>query len=359
ANGIEENPMAGAISLLFGNVFSLPDESHMINTKGWQVIGSEKALNVYMTEGFLNNTLKLQMADCNISGRIPSRNCNFFMYWCPSNDPGMISSIFKKEAADAFKSVIKGVGFVPSTLSITDGGNINIDFDRLNITKCKAPIVERDTTVVIPQGPFKVKNSATGETNYLSQAANLYLSLKDENGKGIWSVPFKEKICGSVESIDWYQNGKIQFLFGAGSSLHLVDRIGRFVNPFPVDLGKEILIGPAAYDFSGVGGYTAVILHKDNTIELYNLHGKKPEHWKGITSTETIKSLPELLEVKGKKYWVVRTGLQTQIYGFNGGEPLTKNEGDKMIRPDSQINVDEKGNISAICYDGKERNIKF
>ena len=40
-------------------------------------------------------------------------------------------------------------------------------------------------------------------------------------------------------------NGKIQFCFCAGSSVYLIDRLGRFVSGFPVDLGKTVLLGPS------------------------------------------------------------------------------------------------------------------
>lgn len=356
---IKDNDSQGLAKCLFGDIFSLADESCSAMYKGWQIIGSRAALEVYLSEGFLNNTVKQQLADCNLSGRIPSKNANFVLYWSATTNPSLLDDIFKTEAASAFKDVIKGVGFTPAVLSITNGTNIRLDVDRMNITKSKAPVVERDNTVIVPEGPFKVKNSGTGQTNLFYQNDNLYLCLKEEGGKGIWGVPFKEKICGSVESIEWYGNGKIQFLFGAGSKLYLIDRLGRFVNPFPVDLGKEILIGPAAYDFTGAHGYTAMVLHKDNTIEMYNLHGQKPENWNGITSEETIKALPELLTSGKNKYWAVRTSIRTLIFGFNGGEPLTKNDGDKMIRPDSKITLNDNGTVTATCYDGKERNIKL
>jgi len=356
---IQPNLRPGALACLLGEVFSLEDESCIVSVKGWDIIGSQKTLSTYLADGYLNNTIKLQMGDCNLSGRISSKNSNFMLYLSIGSNPAILSDIFRKDAAEAFKSVIKGVGFTPAVLTVNDGKSIHLDVDRLNITKSKAPIVERDTTVVVPEGPFKVQNSGTGQTNNLYQNSNLYICLQEESGKGIWGIPFKEKICGTVECIDWYNNGKIQFLFGAGSKLYLLDRTGKFVNPFPTELGKDILIGPAAYDFTGAHGYTAVVLHKDNTIEMYNLHGKKPDNWLGITSSETIKGLPELLTIGKKKYWIVRTSIQSLVFGFYGGEPLTKSEGDKMIRPDSKITANDNGSISATCYDGKERNFKL
>ena len=101
-----------------------------------------------------------------------------------------------------------------------------------------------------------------------------------------------------------------------------------------------------------------MVLHTDNTIEMYNLHGVKPEEWKGITTDEKIISLPELVTVDGTRYWAVRTAVQTQIFPFNGGDPVYRQEGARSIRRDSELEVEGK-NLKVLCNDGKTRNIKL
>lgn len=102
-----------------------------------------------------------------------------------------------------------------------------------------------------------------------------------------------------------------------------------------------------------------MVLHKDNTIEMYNLKGQKPDSWKGIKAEETIKSLPELITVGGKSFWVVRTSIQTLIFPFVGGEPVTKFEGDRKIRPDSPVTVQDVTSVEVECYDGHKRTVKL
>jgi len=135
--------------------------------------------------------------------------------------------------------------------------------------------------------------------------------------------------------------------------------LGRFVNGFPVDLKKDILLGPEPYDFNGTRRYNVMVLHKDNRIEMYNLKGNKPDSWKGITAAETIKALPERIQLGGKSFWVVRTSIQTLVFPFVGGEPLTVMEGDKKIRPDSPVTVVDASSVEVECYDGQKRNIRL
>jgi hypothetical protein len=237
---------------------------------------------------------------------------------------------------------------------------LSLQVPKLTMMKTKAPEFERDTTVVIPQGPFRVKNSGTGKMNLFYQNSHGSLCLQEEGGKGLWGVPFDGKLCGTAQNVDYYANGKLQIIFGSGSKIYVIDRLGRFVTGFPVDLGKEILVGPDVYDFNGTKAYNIMVLHKDNTIEMYNLKGRKPSTWKTIIAPETIKGLPEPVKVGGNTFWVVRTSIQTLIYPFSGGSALTSFKGDQMIRPDSEVKpLEDKVSVSVSCYDGQTRTVKL
>ncbi|MBO4761046.1 MAG: hypothetical protein J5520_04775, partial [Bacteroidales bacterium] len=268
--------------------------------------------------------------------------------------------LFRPVLASAFKDAVSGVS-MEALMVVMNGDKATINMERIPVVKAADhTVLSRDTVVTVPEGPFKVMNSGTGRMNLFSQTSNNALTLKEENGKGIWSVPFGSRICGAAETVDYYANGKLQILFASGSKLYLIDRLGRFVKDFPSELGKEVLLGPAVYDFSGAKGYTVMILHKDNTIGMYDLHGKLRSGWQEISvEGETIKKLPELLEVNGIRYWVVRTSECTRIYGFEGGEQLTSATGDKRLRPDAVIEVSAKGSLTAVCLDGKTRTIRL
>ena len=317
-------------SAVFGNFMSLEDESSFILINNWIVIGNESYLLAFAERGIEKKNLKSFFEDSDLGSRLPDKK---------------VSAVAFKRKAQASESF----------LITANGSGFTLYMDKFKAQASQA-LESNEFLVEIPQGPFKVKNSGTGKINLFSQTPNLALSLKEEDGTGIWSLPFKSKICGSAVDIDYFENGKRQILFAAGSELYLLDRLGRFVSPFPVSLGKEALLGPAVYNFTGA--YSLMILHKDNSLCFYDLKGRKIKDWKDITPAERIKSLPELLTVKDKKYWVVRTSECSFIYNINGGEPITKAEGDKRIGPDSPMEVKEE-EVSSVCVDGKIRKIKL
>ena len=352
-------PYRGYAAALFGSLFSVPDESRYICRDGWIIAGSGSAISEYTGGRALDRSLASYMegAGCQDIGR---GEPHFIGYFSFTEDRRAVDRVFGREYAEALASSYADAAYAPAVFRIvSEKGALRLTFsvDRIMEMKSEAPAFERDTVVVVPDGPFKVRNSATGKMNTFYQNDNMYLCLNDENGRGMWGVKFSEPLCGRAATIDYFRNGKLQILFAAGSELYLLDRLGRRVEPFPVDLGKKILLGPDVYDFNGRRIYNVLVLHDDNTVEMYNLQGKKPAAWKGITADETIRNLPEPVKVDGSTWWVVRTSIQTLIYPFYGGDPVAVSEGDRMIRPDSEV-VPVKGGVRVTRYDGRTVTIQ-
>lgn len=172
--------------------------------------------------------------------------------------------------------------------------------------------------VKVPEGPFAVKNSATGLMNQLMQNADNSLTLLDNKGVAQWTVPFPRPLCGRVKAVDYFANGKLQYLMATGDQLYLVDRLGRTVEGFPVKLSSKVLVGPDVYDFRGIRKYNIVVLNEDNSIDMYNLKGEKPASWKTIRVSDRILGTPEFFELGQKSYWIVQTATQNHVFSFYG-----------------------------------------
>ena len=355
-------PYASYAAMSFGSLFALEDESCFTYIDGWLVTGSKAAIEEYKQRKALSYTLREYMINAGRPDIMSAGKAAFVSYLSFSEDRDWLRKIILPDALSFLSDYYSGCDVAPAELYVSRGKH-GMDFDftisKLTLEKTKAPEFERDTTVVIPKGPFKVRNSHTGKTNLFYQNAHNSLCLADENGKNLWGVPFKLPICGTVCEVDYYANGKLQYVFGAGSEVYMIDRLSRFVKGFPVDLCKDILIGPDVYDFNGSKAYNIMVLHKDKTIQMYNLKGQKPASWKGIASEHAIKGLPERIVVGGNNFWVVRTSVETLIFPFYGGESLTSFEGDRKIRPDSDVKVVDGASVSVQCYDGKIRTVKL
>lgn len=348
---------------VFGDMFSLKDERYFTYMNGWVVSGSEAAVREYASGRALSYNLKEYMANADLPDMLSDGPAAFKAYLSLTEDAGVLENYAHKAVLKQFASLYEGVDY--SGIVLTSGRNseadqLTVEMFRNAIRRSKAPVAERNTEITVSRGPFKVKNSHTGKMNsFYQRKENNYLCLNDENGKGMWGVPFEAPICGTATTIDFYNNKKLQILFASGSRLYLIDRLGRFVKDCSVDLKKEILLGPSVYDFSGNRKYNVIVLHKDNTIEMYNLKGERPSVWNTISAPETVTGLPERLELSGKTFWCVRTSVQTLIYPFGGGQPVTEFQGDQMILPTSKVTVKDASSVEVECYDGKKRTVKL
>lgn len=347
---------------VFGKRFELADETCFTYVDGWIITGSRDAINEYVEKGALDYTLEEYMSDAGKSSLMSAKSAVAVAYYSLTADAKKLSADIRPAMLKAVSSLTEGCDYAPVVFSLTkekEKIKASVEIHVLSMQKTKAPTHERDTVVLIPSGPFEVRNSHTGKKNTFYQNAQKAICLRDETGKDLWGVPLGKSICGTAHNVDYYANGKLQIIFGAGSSIYVIDRLGRYVSGFPIDLRKEITLGPDVYDFSGARKYNIMVLHKDNTIQMYNLKGKQPEAWKGITAEETIKALPELIRVGNKDFWIVRTSIQTLIFPFYGGEPLTVFEGNSKIKPDSEVKVVDETSVQMTSYDGKSRDIRL
>lgn len=351
------------ISSVYGSLFELKDESCCTFVNGWLVTGSRTAVDEYVSKGALHYTLKEYASHAGRKDLLSAKPALAVAYFSLTAQKELLNKYMSKEFIEGLSNYLGEPQYCPAVMYISrnDGYmTASLEVNTLSLNRAKAPSYGRDKTVCVPEGPFKVINSQSGKINTFYQNKQMSICLRDENGKDLWGVPFDKPICGTACNVDLFQNGKLQIVFGAGSKVYVIDRLGRYVNGYPIDLGKDILVGPEVYDADGTGKYSIMVLHSDNTLEMYTLKGKKQSSWRTISpKDQTIKGLPELLDTGEGKYWIIRTSLQTLIYPFEGGDPLVELDGDKMAMPDSEVVVKDDKNVQFTCYDGRVRTIKL
>lgn len=95
--------------------------------------------------------------------------------------------------------------------------------------------------------PVASKTKPTWVRNHIDQSNELVfqdrwnrLNLISNGGKRLWSYGITKPISTPIYQIDMYANGKLQYLFGAGNQLHLVDRLGRSVSGFPISTPNDM-----------------------------------------------------------------------------------------------------------------------
>lgn len=343
---------AGYAASLFGEDFALSLDPYFVYRDGWIISGEEDAVTDLLSRGSsLKASLSLTCPDI-----LPARAGGMVMYF--SSGSCRVNDIFGKALARSIENMLVGASRADASLVMGQEGLVfRVERPLVETAGEAAEITVTGSGLDVPKGPFKVKNCATNKTNTLAQQSNNYLTLYDENGKALWSVEFREPLCGRVVEVDHFSNGKIQFLFAAGSQLWLLDRLGRFVSGFPAALAQNVVLGPALYELPE--GRTLAFLYQDGSIGFTDMKGKSREFWKGVRVQGQIIALPELVETEKGRFWVIRTLKEAMIYPFEGGEALYAKGGKDAIRSDSPVKAAEKGGLTVVTNEGKEKLIRL
>lgn len=337
----------GKIRELIGSLFENNKEEYYLNRDNWTIIGSAGILEEFASGRSESFSMDDFISQTPVSGLAEFGGSPFTLSVNMTNMQDTVTSFFRKVIADDISPVLKKVnfGFIQfRMLPDEEKSGFELLLYAKNLEKLPTPPKpeenqgpagwEKDSIVKVPVGPYELRNFMNGETEYLVQLSNYRLQLADKNLKGIWAVPFETPLRGFVEQIDYMNNGKLQMLFASGNKVYLLDRNGRFVNPYPKAVDDLIMLGPKVYKIDGE--YAIMLLHMDNRLRLYDRECRPYPAWSDISTEETIKSFPELLTLGKNHYWILRTQLKTRIYTINGIE-VTAALKQKELMPETPV----------------------
>lgn len=210
------------------------------------------------------------------------------------------NSLFTK-----YKSAIQklqGIGFQISNkndlfytgLFLTHGENTTTHSGTWQVT-LEAPIAA---------GPFVVKNHASEGNNILVQDEFNTLYYLNNKGDIVWSQPLKERIKSQVFEVDYYKNGKWQYLFNSLNYIYLIDINGNNVGNYPIQLNAEASNGLVVLDYENNKNYRIILAGKNGELYNYELKGRLLKDWKAENTRKEIGKPLSFLITNNKEYLV-------------------------------------------------------
>jgi hypothetical protein len=79
--------------------------------------------------------------------------------------------------------------------------------------------------------------------------------------------------------VDYFNNGKLQYFLCTPGALHVVDRLGKYVNPFPVKIPEEDIEFVSLVDYDHSKKYRFFVAGKSGKVWMYNKDGTNLEGW--------------------------------------------------------------------------------
>jgi len=188
--------------------------------------------------------------------------------------------------------------------------------------------------------PVLVVNHDSGAREILVQDEAHKLYLVNSSGRILWSLPLEEAINSEIFQVDFFKNRNLQYLFSTGSSLHLLDRNGNYVDKYPVRLRATATNGLALFDYDNNRDYRIFIACSDQHVYLYDKTGSLVKGW-DFDKTEGIVSQPVLFQRIANKDYVIFAD-QMRIY-------ILDRRGVERVRPEKQFAISPNNKLQ---YEG-------
>ncbi|MCD9019964.1 hypothetical protein [Parachryseolinea silvisoli] len=151
---------------------------------------------------------------------------------------------------------------------------------------------------------FVVRNHNTKEEEVLVQDSSRALSLVSADGKALWKIDLDQFIAGDVTQVDFYKNNKLQFFFATPGQLHVVDRLGNYVKPFPVAIGEKDIEFTSVIDYDHSKKYRFLVAGKSGKLWMYDKDGSNLDGWKPKNVESSLSTAPQHHRIRGKDYIV-------------------------------------------------------
>lgn len=354
----------GYIASVFGELFSHCSEDYSCKVGPWTVVGPKAVIDEYAAGRATYFTLEDYIGQTPVEGWL-DKEASLKLVANIKEAGDSLLQVFKPyyRAAVANQMVRNNFEMAVMDLSFVEGEPVTeIDFYGCRLVQLPKPVEKEgqeeitfavDSTIALEKGPFEVKDVAKKSAAYLEQLPNMRLRYMDANKKGVWAIPFDTPVCGYVEQIDLYGNGRLQMLFASEDKLYLLDRLGRFVNGYPKKLHKKVVMGPKLVrNVNGIK-YSILVLNDDNTVSWLDISGKPVAGWSDIVAPEFIKELPKFAKLGGKRYWILKAPSQLLLYTIDG-KMIDFPDKKKKIDRESEIEFVQDGILKVKCTDGRE-----
>ncbi len=220
-----------------------------------------------------------------------------------------------------------------------------------------------DSSAVIK--PVLVVNHNTSEKEIFVQDKAHWAYLINSTGRILWKQRLEGAILGGLQQVDFYKNGKLQYLFNTSEKIHLIDRNGNYVERYPISLRSNATNPIALFDYDKNKDYRMFVAGADRKIYVYDIEGNMVTGWKFGKTESEVSGVIQHFRINDRDYITFSDDNRTYFLDRRGKErikmkervvispqnPLTLDMNIREERP-RWISTDTSGNVTAIYLNG-------
>lgn len=205
--------------------------------------------------------------------------------------------------------------------------------------KISSSLWETKLDTISTTRPMLFTNHYDNKKEIFVQDANHKVYLISNTGKILWSRNIKEPIMGQVQEVDKYKNKKYQILFNTKSKVYLLDRNGKNVEGFPINLSKSANQPVSLVDYDNNKKYRLFVPLINGQIHCFDISGNRVRGFKYKGKTP-LNHPVVFKKIKKKDYLVVSLK--------NGTLRLLNRKGEDRVRITKKIKAQPIQDITII-----------
>ncbi|WP_372773997.1 DUF3352 domain-containing protein [Mangrovibacterium sp.] len=364
---IYEFPIPDLAELLFGEVFSAVSCNYCCFYDNYLIFSdNETALKSYIHDLVLSETLERDVPFQKFNQQMASRSSCYF-YLNVSRIFNLHSYYLNEETVSAIKNneqVLRkfyGLGWQISSNSGELLNNLYLRFDPILKEEPQTVWQSKLDTTISGKPQLVTNHNDRQNKEVIVQDNNNNLYLINKEGVRLWKIKLSGKILGDVHQVDYYRNGKLQYLFNTQSQLYLLDRNGNHVAKFPVSFRAPATNGVAVFDYDGNRNYRFFVACENKQIYAYDRDGKSVQGWKAENTDGQVTEPLKHFRIEGKDYLVCADRYRTYILDRQGDvrvktESFEHSGNDLYLAKGGQYalaTTDAKGKVILQYFDGK------
>lgn len=280
-----------------------------------------KVLKDVLYDNMLNRTLKNNADFCNFKNSFPLEQ-QYFSFSSSSR----LKTLSASATLANLKSVANFYGFGIQVSGVEGMPYVTIGAQyapNRTITPPTAWQSRLDTVMV--GNPNIVKNHNTNEHEIVVQDAANNIYLINSKGLVIWKRKIDGQIIGGVKQIDYYNNGKMQYLLNTETSIYIIDRNSNNTGPFPVLLPAKATNAVTYIDYGKPLEFRLFVACDDKQICLYDRDAKRIQGWNMQKTDGTVSRQLQHFVSNNKDYLVVVDDYRCYISDRRGDERIKPN----------------------------------
>lgn len=368
-------PLPGLASKLLGSIFEGIKNQYCTFYDNYLIFGnSVQALGKYVHTNLLQNNLSSNL-EFNKFSNFMSSQANIYLYIDVSRSIDIMQRYLNGKSATGLDENKEHImNFHSLAIQITNEGDMF--YNNIFLNHFTGEIYEPQTVWgsrldhTFNFKPRILINHNTLEKEIFIQDEENFIYLINSSGRILWKIKLEGQILSDIYQIDYYKNGKLQYLFNTVSKIYIIDRNGNNVENFPITLRSPATNGIAVFDYDQNKNYRILHAAEDRQIYAYNKEGQVVKGWSPDRTEQIITRPLHYVKLGDKDYIICTDNYSTYILDRRGETrinvkthfPVSQNNDFKFDLNSAGTNpriaiTDTSGHIHFIYFDGSSEEL--